>query len=221
MLNGQREGNFPLRPNASLTDGLFDYMHATNLSRGHLLRYLPAMVRGQLPENHPLAKLGRASRIHVKSETPLCVHADGEFVCVPEDGLKEVAIEVLPARMKVEVHAPSLQSRGQEPGIQESTTACLLIPESWLVVRNLDAAPAEIEVRGLRSVVTEHLRVKRVDYEAAVFDVFHKSGVPQNAQVMRNVDDLHTSTALASCVTFIEPVRRHSIIRIRLGSAIA
>ena len=32
ILNGQREGNFPLRPNASLTDGLFDYMHATRLT---------------------------------------------------------------------------------------------------------------------------------------------------------------------------------------------
>ena len=49
VLNGQREGNFPLRPNARLNDGLFDFMHATRLGRGHLLRYLPAMVRGTLP----------------------------------------------------------------------------------------------------------------------------------------------------------------------------
>ena len=40
VLNGQREGNFPLRPSASLTDGFFDYMHATRLSRWHLVRYL-------------------------------------------------------------------------------------------------------------------------------------------------------------------------------------
>lgn len=108
VLNGQREGNFPLRPNASLTDGLFDVMHATRLTRWHLVRYLPAMVRGKLPENHKLLTLARASRIEVKSEVPLCVHADGEFVCVPEDGCHELVVEVLPARLKVEVYPPAL-----------------------------------------------------------------------------------------------------------------
>ena len=92
VLNGQREGNFPLRPNAVLTDGLFDYMHATRLTRWHLVRFLPAMVRGTLPENHKLLKLGRAARIEVKSETPLCVHADGEFVCEPGDGTAPEAV---------------------------------------------------------------------------------------------------------------------------------
>ncbi|MBN9118857.1 MAG: hypothetical protein J0I06_06805 [Planctomycetes bacterium] len=108
VLNGQREGNFPLRPDASLTDGRLDYMHATRLTRWHLLRFLPAMVRGKLPENHKLITLGRAGRINVRSEAPLCVHADGEFVCVPEDGIRETAVEVLPARLKVEVYPPSL-----------------------------------------------------------------------------------------------------------------
>lgn len=108
VLNGQREGNFPLRPEASLTDGLFDYMHATQLNRGHLLRYLPAMATGRLPENHPLVVLGRASRIEVVSEAPLCVHADGEFICVPEDRLNAITVEVLPRRLRVEVYAPAL-----------------------------------------------------------------------------------------------------------------
>lgn len=108
VLNGQREGNFPLRPNANLTDGLFDYMHATRLTRWHLLRFLPAMVRGTLPENHKLLRLGRARRIEVRSEKPLCVHADGEFVCVPADGLREIVVEVLPARLRVEVYPPAL-----------------------------------------------------------------------------------------------------------------
>ena len=108
VLNGQREGNFPLRPNASLTDGFFDYVHATRLSRGHLLRYLPAMVRGKLPENHRLLTLGRVQRVEVHSEAPLCVHADGEFVCVPENGVKQVAVELLPKRLKVEVYPPAL-----------------------------------------------------------------------------------------------------------------
>ena len=108
ILNGQREGNFPLRPDASLTDGQFDYMHAQALTRLHLVRYLPAMVRGRLPEGHPRLALGRAGRIEVRSAVPLCVHADGEFVCVPEDGVRAVEIEVLPKRLKVEVYRPAL-----------------------------------------------------------------------------------------------------------------
>lgn len=119
VLNGQREGNFPLRPDASLTDGLFDYMHATRLTRGHLVRYLPAMVRGRLPENHRLLTLGRARRVEVKSAAPLCVHADGEFVCVPEEGLREIVVEVLPARLTVEVYPPALYG-GRERHTSES-----------------------------------------------------------------------------------------------------
>jgi diacylglycerol kinase family enzyme len=110
-LTGQREGNFPLRPDASLTDGLFDYMHATKLRRWHLLRYLLAMATGRLPENHPLLRLGRAKRIEVKSEAPLCVHADGEFFCVPADGIREVTAEVLPGRLRVEVYPPAVYGR--------------------------------------------------------------------------------------------------------------
>jgi YegS/Rv2252/BmrU family lipid kinase len=113
VLSGQREGNFPLRPDANLTDGLFDYMHATRLSRLHLLRFLPAMAAGKLPENHKLLRLGRAKRIEVRSEAALCVHADGEFVCVPEDGIREVAFEVVPRRLRVEVFPPAMDGGGR------------------------------------------------------------------------------------------------------------
>lgn len=108
VLNAQREGNFPLRPDARLDDGLFDYMHATRLSRWHLVRYLPRMATGRLPDKHPLLGLGRARRIEVRSEAPLCVHSDGEFVCVPDEMLHEVAVEVLPRRLRVEVYPPFL-----------------------------------------------------------------------------------------------------------------
>jgi YegS/Rv2252/BmrU family lipid kinase len=105
---GQREGGFPLTPAASLTDGRFDYVHGTDLRRRHLLRFLPAMVRGKLPANHPRLRLGQARRVEVKSETPLCVHVDGEFFCVPRDGVREVVAEVVPARLRVEVFPPGM-----------------------------------------------------------------------------------------------------------------
>jgi diacylglycerol kinase family enzyme len=108
LLNGQREGNFPLRPQAVLDDGYLDYMHATDLSRWHLVRYLPAMATGRLPEGHPLLHLGKARRVEVESESPLCVHADGEFVCRPEEGVTSIRVEVLEKKLKVEVFEPAL-----------------------------------------------------------------------------------------------------------------
>jgi len=104
----QREGGFPITPKADLTDGLFDYLHATKLRRWHLLRYLPAMIRGTLPENHPLLHTGRAARIAVESDEPLCIHADGEFFCTPTDGIREAQVEVIPKRLKVETFPPAL-----------------------------------------------------------------------------------------------------------------
>jgi len=104
----QREGGFPLTPAASLTDGRFDYMHATKLRRWHLVRYLPAMATGNLPQNHPLIRLGQAQRIEVRADGPLCVHTDGEFFCVPADGISELVVEVVPGRLRVEVFPPGL-----------------------------------------------------------------------------------------------------------------
>jgi diacylglycerol kinase family enzyme len=111
VLNAQREGNFPLRPAADLTDGLFDFMHATRLTRGHLLRYLPAMATGRLPEGHRRIRLGRAARVEVEGATDLCAHADGEFVCAPGDGVRELVAEVVPRRLRAEVYPPALMRR--------------------------------------------------------------------------------------------------------------
>jgi diacylglycerol kinase family enzyme len=111
VLNAQREGNFPLRPAADLADGRFDTMHATRLTRGHLLRYLPAMATGRLPERHPLLRLGRAARIEVEGGTDLCAHADGEFVCVPGEGVRRIVAEVVPGRLRAEVYPPAVYGR--------------------------------------------------------------------------------------------------------------
>lgn len=107
----QREGGFPLTPHARIDDGLFDYMHAKNLWRWHLVRFLPAMATGRLPTNHPRLTLGRAAAIDIRSEEPLFVHTDGEFFCVPADGLREVRLEVLPGRLRVEVYQPAMYGK--------------------------------------------------------------------------------------------------------------
>jgi diacylglycerol kinase (ATP) len=99
---GVREGGFPLFRAARLDDGWFETLHVGRVRRWELLRYLPAMMTGNLPTDHPAIRAGRCASAVVRSATPLCVHADGEMVCVPSDGVREVEVELLPARLLVE-----------------------------------------------------------------------------------------------------------------------
>ena len=90
VLNGQREGNFPLRPNAWLTDGLLrlharDAAHRAGTSSATCRRWFAESCRRITSWSRSGARDGSKS----SCEAPLCVHADGEFVCVPEDGLPE------------------------------------------------------------------------------------------------------------------------------------
>jgi diacylglycerol kinase family enzyme len=98
---GRREGNFVVAPDARLADGLFDYLHAGALRRRDLLGMLPGLLlRGGLPA-HPALHTGRCRRVAFRSEAPLTVHTDGEFFCLPEDGVRELEAEVLPGALRV------------------------------------------------------------------------------------------------------------------------
>jgi diacylglycerol kinase family enzyme len=99
---GVREGGFPLFRSARLDDGSFDTLHVGALHRWELLRYFPALVTGRIPANHPEIRTGRCRRAVIASDRPLCAHADGELICVPEDNVCEMAIELIPGRLRVE-----------------------------------------------------------------------------------------------------------------------
>jgi diacylglycerol kinase family enzyme len=99
---GRREGNFLVAPRAELDDGLFDYLHAGPVSRWELLRYLPALVSGGLPSDHPRLWMGRCRAVTLASEAPLTVHIDGEFFCLPEDNVRSLEVRILPARLRVQ-----------------------------------------------------------------------------------------------------------------------
>lgn len=99
---GKREGGFPLTPQADLSDGLFDYLHAGPVSRRDLLRHFPNMIRGTMPTDHPRMWIGRCRQMDVTCETPMRIHLDGEFFCHPEDGIDQVSIRMLPGRLRVE-----------------------------------------------------------------------------------------------------------------------
>jgi diacylglycerol kinase (ATP) len=100
----QREGNLMVAPHAVVDDGLFDYLHVGPMSRREILRYLPRLAMGRdLPADHPAIWMGRCREIQVRSEVPVIVHLDGEFFCLPEDGVRDLDIRLLPGRLRVRV----------------------------------------------------------------------------------------------------------------------
>jgi diacylglycerol kinase family enzyme len=98
---GRREGNFTVAPDARLDDGLFDYVHAGPLPRRALLAFLPGLVTGRLHIDHPAIWTGHCRQARAHSEKPLIVHTDGEFFCLPEEGIRDIDVELLPGALRV------------------------------------------------------------------------------------------------------------------------
>jgi diacylglycerol kinase family enzyme len=104
VLVGKREGGFVLAPKARLDDGWLDYVHAGELSRWEVLRFLPRLALLGPPEHHPKVRQGQCKKLRLKSEEPLVVHIDGEFFCVPEEKVQELDIEIQPASLLVDLN---------------------------------------------------------------------------------------------------------------------
>ena len=100
-LIGKREGGFVMAPKAEVDDGWLDFVHAANLSRWEILQFLPRLALFGPPEQYPKVRQGRCRRVRLHSEEPLIIHADGEFFCVPEDGVQDVEIEIMPGVLPV------------------------------------------------------------------------------------------------------------------------
>lgn len=100
-LIGKREGGFVFAPKAEVDDGWLDFVHASDLSRWEILQFLPRLALFGPPETYPKVRQGRCRRVTLHSEAPLIVHTDGEFFCVPEDGVRDVEIEVMPRVLPV------------------------------------------------------------------------------------------------------------------------
>jgi diacylglycerol kinase (ATP) len=99
---GRHEGTYLMAPRAVMDDGWFDYVHAGPLRRRELLPLLPRLLRDLgLPRRYPNLWLGRCRRVRVHSESPLAIHLDGELFCVPEDGVRDVEMDLLPRALRV------------------------------------------------------------------------------------------------------------------------
>jgi diacylglycerol kinase (ATP) len=101
VMVARREGGFVMAPAARLDDGWFDYVHSGKLSRWEVLRLLPRLAMSGPPADNPKVRLGRCRRVRLRSGAPLIVHVDGEFFCRPEDDLRDLEIDILPAALRV------------------------------------------------------------------------------------------------------------------------
>lgn len=99
---GPREGGFCILPQASLTDGRFDFLQAGPLRRWELAWHLPGLILGRVPTNHPQLWLGQGRHLRVTAERPVRIHTDGEFFAHLEDGVQSVQVDVEPARLWAE-----------------------------------------------------------------------------------------------------------------------
>jgi len=103
VMVARREGGFVMAPEARLDDGWFDYVHSAALSRFEVLRLLPRLALFGPPADNPKVRLGRCRQVRLHSAAPLIVHVDGEFFCRPEDDIRELDIEILPAALRVRI----------------------------------------------------------------------------------------------------------------------
>jgi diacylglycerol kinase (ATP) len=101
---GPREGGFVVAREARMDDGWFDYLQAGWLSRWEVLRFMPKLAAGgELPKDYPSIWQGRCRQVDLKSEAPLTVHLDGEFLALPADGIRQLKIRIHPARLKAQL----------------------------------------------------------------------------------------------------------------------
>ncbi|HMF16359.1 MAG TPA: hypothetical protein VKE98_04090, partial [Gemmataceae bacterium] len=77
--------------------------------RWEVVRLLPRVAFWGPPAAHPKVRLGRCRQVRLRSITPLIVHVDGEFFCRPEDNMRDLDIDILPAALRVRTSL--LQSR--------------------------------------------------------------------------------------------------------------
>ena len=98
---GIREGGFPIAPNARLDDGFFDTLHVSDMKRWQMARYLPGFMRGRVPTHLPYLSQRLCRRIASDGSDPICLHADGEIVAAPADGVRAVEVELLPKRLRI------------------------------------------------------------------------------------------------------------------------
>jgi diacylglycerol kinase (ATP) len=95
--NSPRTGGlFWMTPQASLDDGLFDFVYAPSMSRLALLRLLPTTFRGKHIHHKAVVYL-KTDTLHIKID-PTPLQADGEVI---DRQATEIEYSILPKKLRV------------------------------------------------------------------------------------------------------------------------
>ena len=93
IANGPREGHtFYVAPNAECDDGLLDFVVVEHMSKLRMLSMIPRFMQGTHIRDHRVTE-GRAKKVAVASEDPLCIHLDGEIV---SEAAHRIEVEIIP-----------------------------------------------------------------------------------------------------------------------------
>jgi len=62
----------------------------------------PRVDSSQTPSLPEPRRQHQYSRVSLSANEPVRVHLDGEFFCHPEDAVREIEVELVPKRLRVE-----------------------------------------------------------------------------------------------------------------------
>lgn len=94
-------GGFVIAPNAILDDGQFNLVYVTDISRIGAVTILPRLTIPWLRKGCKVIQEKLVSDITIRSNKPLPVHADGEVLATPQNGVTECVIRMLPGRLRL------------------------------------------------------------------------------------------------------------------------
>jgi diacylglycerol kinase (ATP) len=110
VMLGRREGGFVMAPQARLDDGWFDLLHAGELTRWEALRLIPSLSSSGPPRDHPKLAFHQGRSLVLESKQPLVIHADGEILCLKEDRVHRVEVDLLPLRLLVRLGLDGIEA---------------------------------------------------------------------------------------------------------------
>jgi YegS/Rv2252/BmrU family lipid kinase len=90
-------GEFYMCPDASLDDGLIDFVYGVGMSRWQMLRLLPQTFTGS-HVNHRLVVYRQTTTLSITASPPTAIQADGEII---ETNATEINYRVLPKKLRV------------------------------------------------------------------------------------------------------------------------
>ena len=101
VCNGPREGGgFLVAPDSDSSDGLLNYASVCRVSRLMMLRLIPEVMKGTHGRFNQV-RLGKLHKMHIQSDMPVAIHADGEVLADFGSDVRNVTVEVVPSAVAI------------------------------------------------------------------------------------------------------------------------